>query len=70
MVHCVRLIVRADDPQEDYFPTTLRVGRFYTPADSYIGVRLGVAEGHSSGITTVHDWSLSTVSRAALSDID
>ncbi len=58
----LRLIVRADDPQEGYFPTTLRVGRFYTPADSYIGVRLGVAEGLLSGITCVHDWSHNTVS--------
>jgi len=52
----LRLIVRADDPQEGYFPTSLRVGRFCTPQDSYIGVRLGVAEGLLSGITTVHDF--------------
>ena len=58
----LRSIIRADDPQEGYFPTTLRVGRFYTPADFYIGVRLGVAEGLLSGITTVHDWSHNTVS--------
>jgi 5-methylthioadenosine/S-adenosylhomocysteine deaminase len=58
----LRLIVRADDPQEGYFPTSLRVGRFCTPQDSYIGVRLGVAEGLLSGITTVHDWSHNTVS--------
>ncbi len=58
----LRLIVRADDPKEGYFPTTLRVGRFFKPADSYIGVRLGVAEGLLSGITTVHDWSHNTVS--------
>ena len=32
------------------------------PQDSYIGVRLGVAEGLLSGITTVHDWSHNTVS--------
>jgi len=58
----LRLIVRADDPQEGYFPTTIRVGRHVTPQDSYIGVRLGVAEGLLSGITTVHDWSHNTVS--------
>jgi 5-methylthioadenosine/S-adenosylhomocysteine deaminase len=58
----LRLIVRADDPAEGYFPTTIRVGRHYTPQDSYIGVRLGVAEGLLSGITTVHDWSHNTVS--------
>jgi cytosine/adenosine deaminase-related metal-dependent hydrolase len=60
----LRMIVRADDPQEGYFPTTLRVGRHYTPDDSYIGVRLGVAEGLLSGITTVHDWSHNTVGPA------
>jgi 5-methylthioadenosine/S-adenosylhomocysteine deaminase len=58
----LRLIVRADDPNEGYFPTTIRVGRHFTPQDSYIGVRLGVAEGLLSGITTVHDWSHNTVS--------
>jgi cytosine/adenosine deaminase-related metal-dependent hydrolase len=58
----LRLIVRADDPKEGYFPTTIRVGRHYTPEDSYIGVRLGTAEGLLSGITTVHDWSHNTVS--------
>jgi cytosine/adenosine deaminase-related metal-dependent hydrolase len=60
----LRLIVRADDPKEGYFPTTIRVGRHCTPQDSYIGVRLGVAEGLLSGITTVHDWSHNTVSPA------
>ena len=58
----LRLIVRADDPKEGYFPTTIRVGRHCTARDSYIGVRLGVAEGLLSGITTVHDWSHNTVS--------
>src|SRR3954468_19728487 len=58
----LRLIVRADDPRGGYFPTPMRVGRHYTPNDSYIGVRVGVAEGLLSGITTVHDWSHNTVS--------
>jgi 5-methylthioadenosine/S-adenosylhomocysteine deaminase len=58
----LRMIVRGDDPQQGYFPTTLRVGRHCSPQDSYIGVRLGVAEGLLSGITTVHDWSHNTVS--------
>src|SRR4051794_8553764 len=65
----LRLIVRADDPKEGYFPTTVRVGRHYTPQDSYIGVRLGVAEGLLSGITTVHDWSHNTVSPDADAEI-
>jgi cytosine/adenosine deaminase-related metal-dependent hydrolase len=58
----LRLIVRADDPKQGYFPTTIRVGRHYKPRDSYVNVRLGVAEGLLSGITTVHDWSHNTVS--------
>jgi 5-methylthioadenosine/S-adenosylhomocysteine deaminase len=57
----LRLVVRADDPRDGYFPTTLRVGRHCTPQDAAIGVRLGVAEGLLSGITTVHDWSHNTV---------
>ena len=58
----LRLVVRADDPREGYFPTTIRLGRHFTPQDSYTGVQLGVAEGLLSGITTVHDWSHNTVS--------
>jgi len=29
----LRLVVRADDPQEGYFPTTIRLGRHFTPSD-------------------------------------
>lgn len=57
----LRMVIRADDPQEGYFPTTIRLGRHVTPQDADIGVRLGVAEGLLSGITTVHDWSHNTV---------
>ena len=57
----LRMIIRADDPKEGYFPTTTRVGRHCTPQDAYRGVRLGVLEGLLSGITTVHDWSHNTV---------
>jgi cytosine/adenosine deaminase-related metal-dependent hydrolase len=60
----LRMAIRADDPQQGYFPTTLRVGRFCTPEDAATGVRLGVAEGLLSGITTVHDWSHNTVTPA------
>jgi cytosine/adenosine deaminase-related metal-dependent hydrolase len=60
----LRLVVRADDPNDGYFPTTLRTGRHFTPQDVYAGVRLGVAEGLLSGITTVHNWSHNTVSPA------
>ena len=57
----LRMVIRADDPQEGYFPTTIRVGRHFMPQDSATGVQLGVAEGLLSGITTVHDWSHNTV---------
>jgi 5-methylthioadenosine/S-adenosylhomocysteine deaminase len=60
----LRLVVRADDPNDGYFPTTLRTGRHFTPQDIYAGVRLGVAEGLLSGITTVHNWSHNTISPA------
>lgn len=60
----LRMAIRADDPKEGYFPTTIRVGRFLTPQDSYAGVRLGLAEGLLSGITTVHNFSHNTVSPA------
>ncbi len=57
----LRMVVRADDPEEGYFPTTVRLGRHFKPADSYVAVRLGIAEGLLSGITAVHDWSHNTV---------
>ena len=60
----LRLLVRADDPQTGYFPTTIRVGRHCTPQDAYPHVRFGVAEGLLSGITTVHDWSHNTLTPA------
>lgn len=56
----LRSIVRADDPKTGYFPTTMKIGPFFEPEDSYAGVRLGVAEGLMSGITTVHNWSHNT----------
>ena len=57
----LRMVIRADDPKEGYFPTTSRVGGHCTPQDAYLGVRLGVTEGLLSGITTVHDWCHNTV---------
>jgi cytosine/adenosine deaminase-related metal-dependent hydrolase len=56
------MFVRADDPKDGYFPTTIRVGKLYSPDDSYINVRFGIAEGLLSGITTVHNWCHNTVS--------
>jgi 5-methylthioadenosine/S-adenosylhomocysteine deaminase len=46
-----------EGPRLGYFPMTLRYGAFCSPDDVYRGVRLGVAEQISSGITTVLDWA-------------
>ncbi|MES2363897.1 MAG: amidohydrolase family protein [Pseudomonadota bacterium] len=56
----LRALVRGDDPKHGYFPVTLKVGPMFTPEDSYRSVRLGLTEGLSSGITTVHNWSHNT----------
>lgn len=56
----LRALVRGDDVEHGYFPVTLRVGPRFTPGDSYHAVRLGLAEGLASGITTVHNWSHNT----------
>ncbi len=57
----LRMIIRADEPKVGYFPLTIRIGALCTPQDAYQSVRLGVAEGLLSGITTVHNWSHNTV---------
>ena len=57
----LRMIIRADEPRQGYFPLTIRIGSLCTPQDAYQSVRLGVAEGLLSGITTVHNWSHNTV---------
>ncbi len=46
-----------DGAERGYFPVVLRLGREFTPEDTYRGVRLGLAEALDSGVTTVHDWS-------------
>lgn len=46
-----------EGPTLGYFPLTLKYGAFCTPQDVYRGVRLGVTELLSSGVTTVHDWA-------------
>ncbi|MDM0108394.1 amidohydrolase family protein [Variovorax sp. J22R24] len=60
----LRALVRGDDGENGYFPVTLRLGPLFTPEDSYRSVRLGLAEGLASGITTVHNWSHNTRSPA------
>ena len=56
----LRGLVRGDDAECGYFPVTLQLGPHFTPQDSYSAVRLGLAEGLLSGITTVHNWSHNT----------
>ena len=41
----LRMIIRADEPRQGYFPLTIRIGSLCTPQDAYQSVRLGVAEG-------------------------
>jgi cytosine/adenosine deaminase-related metal-dependent hydrolase len=54
----LRAIIRNDEaPQFGYFPVSARLGNFYQPDDMYRSVRLGVAEGLLSGVTTIHDWA-------------
>lgn len=60
----LRAWVRGDDAHRGYFPVTLKTGPLFTPEDSFRSVRLGLAEGLLSGITTVHNWSHNTRSPA------
>ena len=49
--------VVGDGPDHGWFATKGRLGGHFTSDDFAIGVRLGMAEGISAGVTTVHDWS-------------
>lgn len=53
----LRALVRGDDARHGYFPITLGTGPLFTPEDSYHSVRLGLAEGLLTGITTVQNWA-------------
>jgi cytosine/adenosine deaminase-related metal-dependent hydrolase len=53
----MRPLMRLDNPQTGYFPVTSRLGPHMLPQDSYRGVRMGLAEALSAGITTVHNWA-------------
>jgi cytosine/adenosine deaminase-related metal-dependent hydrolase len=46
-----------EGPTYGYFPLVLKYGAFCSPVDVYRGVRLGVTELLSSGVTTVLDWA-------------
>jgi cytosine/adenosine deaminase-related metal-dependent hydrolase len=47
-----------------YFPFSRVLGALFTPEDNARGVRLALAEGLRSGITTVHNWSHNLLSPA------
>lgn len=51
-------------PDFNYFPLTMRLGPLSTPDDAYQNVRMAIAEGLLSGITTVHDWAHNVMSPA------
>ena len=53
----LRPMMRVDDPKRGYFPVSNAMGPYYTPQDSYVSVRLGLAEALSAGATTVHNWA-------------
>lgn len=46
-----------DRHEESYFPMVSAIGKFWTPAETHLGTRLGAVEAIESGITTVHNWS-------------
>ncbi len=52
-----RPYVRADINDLGYFPVSNRLGQHMAPQDSYLSVKLGVAEALSAGVTTVHNWA-------------
>ncbi|CAN0290032.1 unnamed protein product, partial [Phaeothamnion confervicola] len=52
-----RPYVRADINEFGYFPVSNRLGQQMAPQDSYISVKLGVAEALSAGVTCVHNWA-------------
>lgn len=45
------------DGANGWFPRKAQLGPHFRAEDTYLGVRLGVVEGVSAGITTVHDWA-------------
>lgn len=47
-----------------FTPVMTRYAPRWTPADSALGVQLGLAEAVNSGITTVHDWAHNVLSPA------
>lgn len=49
--------VVGDGKQRGWFATKGRLGGFFMPEDVTAGVMLGMAEGITAGVTTVHDWS-------------
>lgn len=46
-----------DTHETSYFPMVAAIGKYWTPAETLQGTRLGAVEAINSGITTVHNWS-------------
>jgi 5-methylthioadenosine/S-adenosylhomocysteine deaminase len=53
----MRPLMQLDDPRYGYFPVTARLGQLMSAQDSYRGVRRGVAEALSAGVTSVQNWA-------------
>lgn len=49
-------------PDVDYFTMSIRLGKLYSPQNTYHSTRLAIAEAISSGITHIHDWSHNVIS--------
>jgi cytosine/adenosine deaminase-related metal-dependent hydrolase len=53
-----------EEEKTGYFPFSRVLGTLFSPEDNARGVRLALAEGIASGITTVHNWSHNLLSPA------
>ncbi|WP_283133342.1 amidohydrolase family protein [Rhizohabitans arisaemae] len=49
--------VIGDGPKNGWFARKGKLGPYFTPEDTALGVRLAAAEGIAAGVTTVHDWA-------------
>jgi 5-methylthioadenosine/S-adenosylhomocysteine deaminase len=52
---------RADHAQYGYFPTLKRLAKYFKAEDNYKSVRFATAEALLAGFTTIHNWSMLTL---------
>jgi 5-methylthioadenosine/S-adenosylhomocysteine deaminase len=52
---------RADHAQYGYFPTLKRLAKYFKAEDNYKSVRFATAEAFLAGFTTIHNWSMFTL---------